>query len=132
MALLTQVGTTVSTGVGQAQAIATDALFGDDATAGQGGSGGAKGEGRVTDPRLLPTSVSYGILDHDLVLWVGDLNYALFEDQVEAAAARAMLAGDAEGTLVGHGEVPRELKVADQLNEQKKEGRAFTGFEEVS
>ena len=64
-------------------------------------------------------STLVGIADHDLVFWIGDLNYRIDESLptekvLELSEKKAL----------------DELRPLDQLNIERKEGRAFQGFEE--
>ena len=64
-------------------------------------------------------SSTVGAADHDIVFWLGDLNYRIDEsmptEKVLALAIQKNLA---------------PLRTLDQLNIERKEGRVFKGFEE--
>lgn len=64
-------------------------------------------------------SSSVGIADHDLVFWLGDLNYRIDES---LPTERVLHLSEAGRTA--------ELRQLDQLNIERREGRAFQGFEE--
>jgi phosphatidylinositol-bisphosphatase len=64
-------------------------------------------------------SSSIGISDHDLIFWLGDLNYRIDEtmptDQVLASSEKGVL---------------DEMRKLDQLNVERAAGRVFEGFQE--
>jgi phosphatidylinositol-bisphosphatase len=64
-------------------------------------------------------SSSVGIRDHDLVFWLGDLNYRIDESMM----TEKVLHLSEKGIL-------NELRVLDQLNVERAAGRVFEGFEE--
>ena len=64
-------------------------------------------------------SSSVGIADHDLVFWLGDLNYRIDESM----PTEKVLELSESKTL-------DELRLLDQLSIERKEQRAFHGFEE--
>jgi len=64
-------------------------------------------------------SSSVGIADHDIVFWLGDLNYRLDESLPTEKALQMSEAGKVA-----------ELRSLDQLNIERREGRVFQGFEE--
>lgn len=63
----------------------------------------------------------YGILDHDFVVWLGDLNYR-FQQEVTMETVQRCLAEDDL----------QQLWHLDQLNLERAHGRVFVGFEEGS
>lgn len=64
-------------------------------------------------------SGSLGIADHDIVFWLGDLNYRIDESMHVAM----VLSLSEKGAL-------DKLRPLDQLNIERSEGRVFEGFEE--
>lgn len=64
-------------------------------------------------------SVTVGLKHHDVVVWVGDLNYRL--EGVQAAKSRKLVQ---DGAL-------EELLKFDQLREAQRKGHAFETFEEA-
>lgn len=64
-------------------------------------------------------SSSVGIADHDIVFWIGDLNYRIDESLPTERILFLSEAGKIE-----------ELRGLDQLNIERREGRVFQGFEE--
>jgi phosphatidylinositol-bisphosphatase len=64
-------------------------------------------------------SASVAITDHDLIFWLGDLNYRVDESLPTAKIME----------LVEKGKIT-ELRPLDQLNMERREGRVFQGFEE--
>jgi phosphatidylinositol-bisphosphatase len=62
---------------------------------------------------------SVGVADHDLVFWLGDLNYRVDESM----GTEKVLELSEKGII-------DELRQLDQLNIERKEGRVFEGFEE--
>jgi hypothetical protein len=68
-----------------------------------------------------------GILDHDLVVWAGDLNYAMHED-VQPIDAREELT---ELGRNGGEPIHTQLVAADQLINERSANRAFGGFDEA-
>ena len=60
-----------------------------------------------------------GVQDHDLVFWIGDLNYRVDESM----ATEKVLELSEKGEL-------KELRELDQLNIERAHGRSFQGFEE--
>lgn len=70
------------------------------------------------DSQAMADPNAIKILDHDIVLWIGDLNYRIDEDP---------------SSVLGWIESQdwAALAKADQLNQQKRSGLAFQGFEEA-
>jgi len=64
-------------------------------------------------------SSSVGIEDHDVVFWIGDLNYRIDESMMTEKVLQL-----AEKNILG------ELRSLDQLNVERAAGRVFRGFEE--
>jgi len=64
-------------------------------------------------------SSTVGISDHDLVFWLGDLNYRIDESMPTEQVLRSSEKG-----------VLDEMRAIDQLNVERAAGRAFDGFEE--
>jgi inositol polyphosphate 5-phosphatase INPP5B/F len=64
-------------------------------------------------------SSSVGIPDHDVVFWLGDLNYRIDESMM----TEKVLQLSEKGVL-------DELRTLDQLNVERAAGRVFEGFEE--
>jgi phosphatidylinositol-bisphosphatase len=64
-------------------------------------------------------SSAVGIPDHDIVFWLGDLNYRIDESM----ATEKVLQFSEKGVL-------DELRTLDQLNVERAAGRAFENFEE--
>lgn len=64
-------------------------------------------------------SSSVGIQDHDIVFWLGDLNYRIDESM----GTEKVLQLSEKGTF-------DELRSLDQLNIERAAGRVFVGFEE--
>lgn len=64
-------------------------------------------------------SSAVGVRDHDLVFWLGDLNYRVDE----SLSTEKVLELAEKGVL-------RELQDLDQLNIERAAGRVFDGFEE--
>jgi phosphatidylinositol-bisphosphatase len=64
-------------------------------------------------------SSSVGIADHDMVFWLGDLNYRIDESLPTEKVLHMSEAGKTA-----------ELRALDQLNIERREGRVFQGFEE--
>ena len=97
---------------------------------GNGGGGSHGGERRALPDGIAAPVVAGSCLDHDLVVWAGDLNYALHES-VDGAEARAGLEGGG-GDVMGprDGELRTQWAAADQLTAERSLGRAFTGFRE--
>ena len=62
---------------------------------------------------------SVGIADHDLAFWMGDLNYRVDESIPTEKVIELSNANELE-----------ELRVNDQLNIERAQGRVFQGFEE--
>lgn len=62
---------------------------------------------------------SYGILDHDFVFWLGDLNYRIVEGISVEQVHKRVAAGDLEF-----------LRDRDQLDVERAAGRVFQGFHE--
>lgn len=64
-------------------------------------------------------SSTVGIVDHDIIIWLGDLNYRIDEglttEQVLHASEKRIF---------------NEIRKLDQLNIERAQGRAFDGFEE--
>ena len=66
-----------------------------------------------------PQKATFGILDHDIVIWLGDLNYRL----VKAVSLEEVY------EKLENGDIHYLLKW-DQLNRERHEGRCFEHFEE--
>ena len=64
-------------------------------------------------------SSAVGIPDHDLVFWLGDLNYRI-DEQLPTQKVLELSEKKANA----------ELRPLDQLNIERREGRVFQGFEE--
>lgn len=64
-------------------------------------------------------SSSVGIADHDIIFWLGDLNYRIDESLPTEKVLQMAEAGK-----------NAELRPLDQLNIERREGRVFQGFEE--
>ncbi|GMI22395.1 hypothetical protein TeGR_g5794, partial [Tetraparma gracilis] len=64
-------------------------------------------------------STSIGLMDHDFVYWLGDLNYRIDEALATDDVLRMAAAGEVE-----------ELRAHDQLNIERFNERVFQGFEE--
>ena len=64
-------------------------------------------------------SSSVGIIDHDIIVWLGDLNYRIDE----SVATHRVLELSEKGDFT-------ELRKLDQLNIERAYGRAYEGFEE--
>jgi phosphatidylinositol-bisphosphatase len=64
-------------------------------------------------------SASVGINDHDLVFWLGDLNYRIDESMPTDRVLKLSENGGID-----------ELRPLDQLNIERREGRVFQGFDE--
>jgi phosphatidylinositol-bisphosphatase len=64
-------------------------------------------------------SSSVGVADHDIVFWLGDLNYRIDESMTTERVLELSEKG-----------VFDELRELDQLNIERAEGRVFQGFEE--
>ena len=60
-----------------------------------------------------------GIADHDIVFWIGDLNYRIDESM----PTETVLSLSEKGAI-------DKLRPLDQLNIERSEGRVFEGFEE--
>jgi phosphatidylinositol-bisphosphatase len=60
-----------------------------------------------------------GIADHDIVVWLGDLNYRIDESMPTEKILELSESKQLD-----------DLRMLDQLNLERKEGRAFVGFEE--
>ena len=68
--------------------------------------------------------VVYARLDHDLVVWAGDLNYSL-HDTVSPFDARDEL------KIITSEPIETQLVAADQLLSERNARRAFSGFQEA-
>lgn len=66
-------------------------------------------------------SASVGISDHDMIFWLGDLNYRIDE----SLPTERVLDLSVKGAI-------DQLRPLDQLNIERREGRVFQGFEEGS
>jgi phosphatidylinositol-bisphosphatase len=70
-------------------------------------------------PQWASGSLAVGIADHDIVFWLGDLNYRIDEsmptEKILELSERQQL---------------DDLRMLDQLNLERKEGRAFVGVVE--
>lgn len=64
-------------------------------------------------------SSSVGIADHDIIIWLGDLNYRIDESMMTEKVLHLSEKGAFD-----------ELRVLDQLNIERKAGHAFNDFEE--
>lgn len=64
-------------------------------------------------------SSAVGVSDHDLVFWLGDLNYRIDESLPTEKVLDLAIKGHID-----------QLRGLDQLNIERREGRAFQGFEE--
>jgi inositol polyphosphate 5-phosphatase INPP5B/F len=64
-------------------------------------------------------SSAVGIADHDIVVWLGDLNYRIDE---QMSTERALFLSEKEELA--------ELRNLDQLNQERAAGRVFEDFEE--
>jgi len=64
-------------------------------------------------------SSSVGIQDHDIVFWIGDLNYRIDESMTTEKVLDLSEKNDLD-----------ELRTLDQLNVERAAGRSFQGFEE--
>eukprot|EP00545_Synedropsis_sp_CCMP1620_P006920 CAMPEP_0119015632 /NCGR_PEP_ID=MMETSP1176-20130426/11335_1 /TAXON_ID=265551 /ORGANISM="Synedropsis recta cf, Strain CCMP1620" /LENGTH=725 /DNA_ID=CAMNT_0006968941 /DNA_START=52 /DNA_END=2225 /DNA_ORIENTATION=+ len=64
-------------------------------------------------------SSSVGVQDHDLVFWIGDLNYRIDESMPTDKVLELSEKDDFD-----------ELRSLDQLNNERAKGHAFTGFDE--
>jgi phosphatidylinositol-bisphosphatase len=64
-------------------------------------------------------SSAVGIADHDIVFWLGDLNYRIDESMPTEKILELSESKQLD-----------DLIMLDQLNLERKEGRAFVGFEE--
>jgi inositol polyphosphate 5-phosphatase INPP5B/F len=64
-------------------------------------------------------ATSVNIIDHDLIFWLGDLNYRIDESM----PTERVLEYSEQGRLA-------EMRKLDQLNVERAHGRAFEGFEE--
>jgi len=64
-------------------------------------------------------SSSVGVPDHDVVFWIGDLNYRIDESLTTEKVIELAERGDLD-----------ELRSLDQLNVERAAGRVFQGFEE--
>ena len=64
-------------------------------------------------------SSSVGVSDHDLVFWLGDLNYRIDESMPTEKVLDLAVKGHID-----------QLRPLDQLNIERREGRVFQGFEE--
>lgn len=64
-------------------------------------------------------SSSVGVPDHDVVFWIGDLNYRVDESLTTERVIELAEKGDLD-----------ELRSLDQLNIERAAGRVFQGFEE--
>ncbi len=62
---------------------------------------------------------TFGILDHDIVIWLGDLNYRLVKAVSLEEVYKKLNVGDIQYLLKW-----------DQLNRERREGRCFQDFEE--
>jgi phosphatidylinositol-bisphosphatase len=60
-----------------------------------------------------------GIADHDIVVWLGDLNYRIDESMPTEKVLELSESKQLD-----------DLRMLDQLNIERKEGRSFVGFEE--
>lgn len=60
------------------------------------------------------------VMEHDVVVWLGDLNYRI--EELDRSRCEALLQLGAFDALLEH----------DQLRRQMRKGRAFTGFHEAS
>jgi len=67
----------------------------------------------------------FGILDHDVVIWAGDLNYALVDAIDDPAAARADF-----NAMVEPCDVPAKYIQAEQLTLARAQGHIFRSFQE--
>lgn len=64
-------------------------------------------------------SSSVGIPDHDVVFWLGDLNYRIDESMMTEKVLQLSEKGELD-----------ELRYLDQLNQERAAGRVFEGFQE--
>lgn len=65
-------------------------------------------------------SSTVGVTDHDMVFWLGDLNYRIDESMMTEKVLQLAEKG-----------VLDELRTLDQLNVERAAGRVFEGFEEA-
>eukprot|EP01041_Mallomonas_annulata_P002723 gene2723-5362_t len=72
---------------------------------------------RYSSAQLFDSSLS--VLDHDAIVWIGDLNYRIDEE----------LSTDEVFDKVNEGDLPYLLQ-RDQLNVERAKGTVFQGFEE--
>ena len=70
-------------------------------------------------PHWTIGSTSVGVADHDIIFWLGDLNYRIDESMSTEKVLQLSEAAQLE-----------ELRSLDQLNVERAAGRVFDGFEE--
>jgi inositol polyphosphate 5-phosphatase INPP5B/F len=82
-----------------------------------GGAGSEESAGKQQDVPVAAAATGMSLLEHDVVFWVGDLNYRV---QLGTDAVMVLIEKEAWG----------ELQKYDQLHNARMSGEVFQGFEE--
>lgn len=108
-----------------------------DEGAGSGSIGGGEVDVAPSSPSASTSSPStFGVFDHDFLVWLGDFNYRLSEglptEKVFELVGQPLGGGGGSTTSIGSlsGGALESLRRADQLCIERAAGRVFSGFSE--